>query len=322
MPYPGGKSGSGVYQRIITLMPPHQRYFEPFLGGGAIFQRKRPAAVNIGIELDPAIVARWALPSESAAKAFAVGSGGAAGPVFLAASAVVVESGGERRHVSLELAASAGAVGSGGAGDRGGTVPLEVAAQPGGDGGSGDIPCGDTGSAVARSGGVDSGGGARWEIWRADGIDVLRNYRFRPDDLVYCDPPYLMGTRSSGRLYGCEMTDDQHRALLKIVKRLPCMVIISGYWSEMYGRQLAAWRHIEFDAMTRGGMATEHLWLNFPAAVELHDYRYLGKNRREREQLKRQKARWVQRLGRMDDLKRGALLSAIQEYSAAVSDVR
>ena len=34
--YPGGKSGSGVYQQLINLMPPHKIYIEAFLGGGAI----------------------------------------------------------------------------------------------------------------------------------------------------------------------------------------------------------------------------------------------------------------------------------------------
>jgi DNA adenine methylase len=34
MGYPGGKSGAGVYQTIINLMPPHTVYIEPFLGGG------------------------------------------------------------------------------------------------------------------------------------------------------------------------------------------------------------------------------------------------------------------------------------------------
>lgn len=54
MSYPGGKNGSGTYQAIINLMPPHDRYIEPFLGGGAIMRLKRPARLNIGIDLDPA----------------------------------------------------------------------------------------------------------------------------------------------------------------------------------------------------------------------------------------------------------------------------
>lgn len=55
--YPGGKGG--VYPRIINLMPPHQVYIEPFLGGGAVLQHKRPALVNIGIDLDPAAIEAW-----------------------------------------------------------------------------------------------------------------------------------------------------------------------------------------------------------------------------------------------------------------------
>lgn len=61
--YPGGKNGAGVYQNIISLMPPHETYIEAFLGGGAIMRLKRPAARNIGIDLDAAAVN--AFPSDA-----------------------------------------------------------------------------------------------------------------------------------------------------------------------------------------------------------------------------------------------------------------
>ena len=51
MPYLGGKSQSGTFQRIINLIPPHQTYIEPFLGSGAILRMKRPAAVSYGVDL-------------------------------------------------------------------------------------------------------------------------------------------------------------------------------------------------------------------------------------------------------------------------------
>ena len=50
--YPGGKAASGVYQKIINLMPPHRVYVEGFLGGGAIMKAKRTAQKNIGVEID------------------------------------------------------------------------------------------------------------------------------------------------------------------------------------------------------------------------------------------------------------------------------
>src|SRR3990172_2636687 len=56
MSYPGGKNGAGVYQTLINMMPPHEVYIEPFLGGGAIMRLKRPAPLNIGIDRDAAAV--------------------------------------------------------------------------------------------------------------------------------------------------------------------------------------------------------------------------------------------------------------------------
>jgi len=61
--YPGSKGGAGVWQRIISEMPPHDRYFELFLGNSPIFLRKSPARIAFGGDADPAVVAAWqALP--------------------------------------------------------------------------------------------------------------------------------------------------------------------------------------------------------------------------------------------------------------------
>jgi len=53
MTYVGGKGGAGVAQTIINQQPPHTSYIEPFLGGGSVMLAKRPAAFNLGIDLDP-----------------------------------------------------------------------------------------------------------------------------------------------------------------------------------------------------------------------------------------------------------------------------
>ena len=236
--YPGGKNGGGAYQTIINLMPPHSVYIEPFLGSGAVMRMKRPAKVNIGLDLDGEALA-------------------------IARAAIVAE------HA-----------------------------------------------------------GTRWQFERRDGVAFLAALSVggseppvNGSELVYCDPPYVMSTRRSGKLYKHEFTDGDHQRLLFVLKQLPCMVMISGYESNMYGAWLRDWNAIQYQAMTRGGsQANEWVWFNFPAPVALHDYRYLGKNFRERERIKRKKARWTARLERMPVLERQSLLAAIEAFSARTGD--
>lgn len=258
MTYPGGKNGSGVYQKIINLMPPHGRYFEPFLGGGAIMRLKRPAGLNVGYDL---VASQLSVVSAELAS-----SGAAAG-------SIAIDDGARRRSPVSALV------------DRGSSLTVGSAER------------------------------IHYRLFRGCAIALLEDAAaFSAGDLVYCDPPYMMETRGGRRLYEFEMTTLQHRQLLRAIRKLPCMVMISGYWTSLYAKMLEGWHSISFEAMTRGGhTATEWLWFNFPPPVELHDYRYLGANFRERERIKRKKLRWTARLQRMPVLERQSLLSAIAE---------
>lgn len=57
MRYSGGKGKS--YPHLLNLMPPHQTYIESHLGGGAVMRHKRIAPHQIGIDIDPAVIAKW-----------------------------------------------------------------------------------------------------------------------------------------------------------------------------------------------------------------------------------------------------------------------
>lgn len=50
--YLGAKSGSGVFQAIINLIPPHDTYIELFLGTGAVLSKKEKSQREIGIDLN------------------------------------------------------------------------------------------------------------------------------------------------------------------------------------------------------------------------------------------------------------------------------
>jgi DNA adenine methylase len=148
-----------------------------------------------------------------------------------------------------------------------------------------------------------------------DGIQFLAmNSRLlSADALVYCDPPYLHSTRVCTRHYRHEMTDAQHEEFLRVVKGLGCRVMVSGYSSPLYARMLKGWNATSFQAGTRGKPAAEWVWFNFDRPAELHDYRFLGDSKRERERIRRKQRRWVHRLAVMPLLERQALLSAIAE---------
>lgn len=235
--YPGGKGNA--YQKIINLIPPHDVYIESHLGGGTIMQKKRPARVSIGLDLDPAPLA-----------AFAAGSPGSIvnNDDFIAAS---------------------------------------------------DL-------AMLQDG---------INLFHWDAVEFLDTYNFTGREFVYSDPPYVVQTRRTKRpIYDFEYTDQDHEALLSLLVHLPCPVMISGYWSELYADTLAGWHTFTFTSVTRGGsLAEEWLWMNYPEPKRLHDYQYLGDTFRERERIKRKKSRWVNRLERMDGHERRAILWALRD---------
>ena len=153
-----------------------------------------------------------------------------------------------------------------------------------------------------------------FELIHDDAINYLKSYKFTGRELIYCDPPYLRETRKKRvRLYKYDYTEDQHIELLELIKSLPCMVMISGYESTLYKQYLKGWHTYCFQAFANHHMATEWIWLNYPIPpVELHDYRYLGDNFRERERIKLRSKYWLTRLKKMPVLERNALFSDIR----------
>ncbi len=157
------------------------------------------------------------------------------------------------------------------------------------------------------------------EIIQADAVNYLKSYKFTDNELIYCDPPYLRETRRRKRkFYKFEYSFEQHVELLEVIKTLPCMVMISGYESDLYKEMLKGkgWHIHTFQAKTSIGVATEWLWMNYPPPSQLHDYRFLGDNFRQRERLKKKKENWVSRLKSMPVLERQALLFAIQSIES------
>lgn len=165
--YLGSKGGAGVYQTIISAMPAHNTYYEPFIGGGNLAARKPAAQINIGSDLSA---------------------------------------------MALELCR-----------------PL--------------LP--------------------HFDLRQADAFDLLPIIGDDGDTLIYADPPYPHETRTGKARYDYEISNGGHKRLCEILRSLPCAVMVSTYDNDIYARGFADWRKIQFNAMTRGGLRLETLYMNF-----------------------------------------------------------
>jgi DNA adenine methylase len=103
-------------------------------------------------------------------------------------------------------------------------------------------------------------------------LDVIRQHD-SSGTLFYVDPPYVISTRTGirsrgeaeggWRNYRHNLTDQEHRELVQVLKTCEGMVVLSGYDSELYRDLLPDWRIERKETLADGGRRrTEMLWLS------------------------------------------------------------
>jgi hypothetical protein len=143
----------------------------------------------------------------------------------------------------------------------------------------------------------------------------LADFPYQGRELVYCDPPYLHSTRTSDRRYRFEYAERDHIELLRLLRTLPCRVILSGYPSGLYDEALPTWRSIELQVMNQAGVRTEKVWFNF-VPDRVHWARYAGKNHTDRQRIKRKAENWAQRYRALPPGERMAVLASVMAVEA------
>ena len=68
-----------------------------------------------------------------------------------------------------------------------------------------------------------------------DALDILEEWD-TPDTVFYCDPPYILDTRSQRKYYAIEPGDDYHNRLVDVLLQVRGAVILSGYDHPIYNR--------------------------------------------------------------------------------------
>jgi DNA adenine methylase len=110
------------------------------------------------------------------------------------------------------------------------------------------------------------------QIENIPAIKLIKKFNF-DNVLIYADPPYLLNTRG-GKQYRYEMNEQDHLDLLAALRDHRGMVILSGYPSEMYDRELRGWNKIVKKSYNRNSdPRTEILWCNFETNPTLFDYK-------------------------------------------------
>lgn len=256
--YPGAKWG--MAQEIVSLMPPHRSYLEPFFGSGAVLFNKPPSAIETVNDIDGDIVNFFTVLREQ--------------PEELARL--------------IDLTPYARDVFDDAHHNRG-TDPMDRAYRFAirSKMGHGFKTYQNTGFKIDVSGRQGSYAVRAWnkvpgtileaagrmkmvQIENQPALDLIR--KFNHDNvLIYADPPYLLDTRG-GKQYRYEMTEQDHLDLLAALLQHKEPVILSGYPHEMYDRELKGWSRITRKSYNQNAcQRTEVLWCNFEIQANFFD---------------------------------------------------
>ena len=107
-------------------------------------------------------------------------------------------------------------------------------------------------------------------------FDVIEAYGRTPTALLYVDPPYLGTSRGHAHSYQHEMrSETDHQALADALWAVKASVVVSAYPSPLYEDLYRGWDRVEISASTqqgnhagpRAGHRREVLWSNRPLAA-------------------------------------------------------
>lgn len=266
--YFGGKSNLAA--EIVSRMPRHEVYVEPFLGSGAVLFAKSPSPFEVVNDAAGALVAFFrCLRDEPEELARVCALTPFARDEYRAARVEDLD----EPISDLELAR------------RFWVRVSQSYAQWPGDNNSWSYGIKTLSSKPEKSQRVIALFGefarrlASVQIENADAIEVIKRHSVYEPTVIYADPPYPISTRpGSPERYLVEMHDDsEHERLAEALHEVRGTVILSGYASDLYSRLYSDWEVITIRAVSSATTDTayedrirsEVLWINRPTSTQL-----------------------------------------------------
>lgn len=260
IPYFGSKQT--VADWIVSLLPPHKHYVEPFAGSLAVLLAKPVSPMETVNDLDQGLMTFWRVlrqRPEELIRACALTPHARAELEAAFEPAIDELEIARRVFVRLTQARSNALQRRTGwrriIGPHGASMPDYLRAY-----------IDRLAPTAARLAGVS--------LECLPALDVIARYGAEPTALLYVDPPYLASTRNSTH-YRQELKDAEgHRTLAEALRGCNATVVLSGYDSPLYAELYGDW-HREDLATASGNAAdgnkarTEVLWSNRPLGAQL-----------------------------------------------------
>lgn len=267
---------------IIAHLPPHRCYVEPFGGAASVLLRKPRSYAEVYNDLDGTLVEIFRVlrdPAQAdrlireleltpfAREEFVLAYEGSADPVERVRNTMI------RSFMGFGSDGASGVFRTGfrANSNRSGTTPARdwTNYTP-----ALRVICERIRPTDGSPGGVT--------VENRDAVEVMRAHD-GPQTVHYVDPPYLPETRSAGNrrrgaayhAYVHDMTTEDHPRLLAALRELRGMVVLSGYPSALYDRELEGWHRIDRAAHADGGRdRVEVLWINCSAGDAIKRFQY------------------------------------------------
>lgn len=248
--YPGAKWS--MARQIVSLMPPHRSYLEPFFGSGAVLFNKPPSAIETVNDLDGDITNFFkVLRNQTDELIRAVSLTPYSREVFDDAH----ENRGKDSFDRAYRFAIRSRMGHGFKTYQKTGFKIDVYARE-------RSYCVDTWNRMPERLQEAANRLKSVQIENRPALELIRKFNY-DNVLIYADPPYLLNTRG-GKQYRVEMTEQDHLDLLSALKDHKGYAIVSGYPSEMYDRELNGWQKITRKSYNQNSdPRTEVLWINF-----------------------------------------------------------